>query len=222
LSVVPDRSAAMICHRHGFLKASFVLAISLLASSPLARADQIMVDWSNPDIQKFTQQSKPNFPLATDIASRIAALKLPVLAFDSVPQLVQNASPAGKAPSAPTREVVTDASDPTWYQINDRYGDITISVLASLSINRAMANSAVYQAPTQPAASTPVDPSISVFDSEPDATGVIIEYTVYKFPDIPYTVTIECAQAAKDKCKDLSVVAKDRNLLTLIAAVPPK
>jgi hypothetical protein len=221
----------MICRRHGFLKALRKLRVStsvlvaaapLLASPSIARADQITVDWSNPDIQKFAQQGKPNFPLAPDIASKIAALKLPVLAFDSVPQLVQNASPAGKAPSAPTRQVITDASDPTWYQINDQYGDISISVLASLNVNREVANSTIYQAATQAAASPPGDPSISVLDNEPDSTGVIIEYTVYKFPNVPYTVTIECAQAAKDKCKDLSVITKDRDLLTLIAAAPPK
>jgi len=67
------------------------------------------------------------------------------------------------------------------------------------------------------------DPQISVFDEngETGFQGVIVEYTVYKYPNIPYTVTIECTKEAKEKCRDLAVVAKDKDLLKLIAVPPP-
>ena len=48
--------------------------------------------------------------------------------------------------------------------------------------------------------------------------GIIIEYTIQKFPNIPYTVTIECSGKAKSQCKDLAVITKDEALLGVIAA----
>jgi hypothetical protein len=213
--------------RHG-LTGALRAVLPLLALAPMlphaAGADQITVDWTDPEIQKFAQQAAGNPPLAPDLATKIASLKLPVLAFASVPQLIQNAEPAGQTPLAPTRQVIMNEADPTWYQLNDQYGDITISVLASLTVNREVAKSTIYQAPTPPGTNAPGDPAISVFDEngEPGFAGLIIEYTVYKFPNIPYTVTIECPQALKDKCNDLTVVAQDRNRLTVIGATPPK
>jgi hypothetical protein len=216
----------MHCPRHGLSKSlgALPLLVLILAAPQTARGDQITVDWTDPDIQKFAQQSKTNPPLAPDLAAKVANLKLPVLAFASVPQVVKNASTPGAAPLTLSRQVITNDADPTWYQINDQYGDITISVLASLTINHSVAKSMIYQPPAPSGAASQNDPTISVFDAngQPGSTGLIVEYTVYRFPNIPYTVTIECAQATKDKCGDLSVVAKDRDLLTLIAATPPK
>jgi len=204
-------------------RAALLFSAVVLATRQSAQAEQITVDWTDTEIQKFTQQNKSNFPLAPDVAAKVAALKLPVLAFDSVPQLVKNASPADKVPAAPSRQLIMNEADPTWYQLNDQYGDITISVLASLSVNRAVAKSTIYQPPTPSSGSTPSSPPVSVFDEngEPGFTGMFVEYAVYKFPNIPYIVTIECTLAQKDKCSDLAVVAQDMALLKVIAATPP-
>jgi hypothetical protein len=52
--------------------------------------------------------------------------------------------------------------------------------------------------------------------------GAIAEYTVYKFPQIPYKVTIECTQRNKAMCRDVATIAKDRDLLKIISARPPQ
>lgn len=208
------------------LGAALPLFLILLVTAQRVHADQITVDWSDPDIQRFAKDRTANPPttLGLSQASRIRALKLPVLAFDSVPQLVKNTSAPGQQPTAPTRQVIMNDTDPTWYQINDQYGDVSISVQASLAIHHDVAKSTIYQAPTPPGLTPQTDPRISVFDEngEPGSQGVIVEYTVYKYPDIPYTVTIACTGQAKEKCQDLTVVAKDKDLLTLISAQPPK
>ena len=204
----------------GGIFGSALPVLAVLANLQSARADQITIDWTDPEIQKFAQAGKPSLPLAPDVAVKIAALKLPVLAFDAVPQLVKSTSPADKLPSAPVRQLIMNDADPTWYQLNDQYGDITISVLASLAVNREVAKATIYQ---PPAGTAPSGPAISVFDEngEPGFAGVIVEYTLYKFPNVPYTVTIECPQSSKDKCSDLTMVANDMPLLKVIAATPP-
>jgi hypothetical protein len=205
--------------------ASLLSLLSLVAVRPALAdpiADQIKVDWSDPEIKKFAQDGGAVHTATVGMSQpdRLQALKLPVLAFDSVPQLVKNAAPPGLQPTAPTRQVLMNDSDPTWYQINDQYGDVSISVAATLTVNHDVDKSTIYPPPA--GQNAPSD--INVFDENGEAgfQGVIVEYTVYRYPDIPYTVTIECSGQAKDKCKDTAVVAKDQDLLKLISAQPPK
>jgi hypothetical protein len=202
------------------------LFVILLGNPQSVRADQIKVDWSDPEIQKFVKERATKRPMTLGISqeNRLNGLKLPVLAFDAIPQLVKNTSPPGLQPTAPSRQVLMNEGDPTWYQINDQYGDVSISVEASLTVQHEVSKDTIYAPPTPPGLTVQNDPHISVFDEngEPGFQGVIVEYTVYKFPDIPYTVTIECTKQAKEKCSDLAVVAKDKDLLTLISVPPPK
>jgi hypothetical protein len=221
--------AAMDNPRQDLRKALYLalpLSLILLGNPQSVRADQIKVDWSDPEIQKFSKERATNPPTTLGISqeNRLNSLKLPVLAFDSIPQLIKNTSPPGLQPTAPSRQVLMNEADPTWYQINDQYGDVSISVQASLTVQHEVSKDTIYTPPTPTGLSAQNDPQISVFDEngEPGLQGVIIEYTVYKFPDIPYTVTIECTQQAKAKCSDLAVIAKDKDLLTLIAAPPSK
>jgi hypothetical protein len=202
-----------------------VLPLALMSLAP-ARADQIKVNWGDPEIQTFARDKAAHQPMTLGIsqADRISALKLPVLAFDSIPQLVRNVAPQGLAPTAPTRQVLMNEADPTWYQINDQYGDVSISVAASLTVHHDVPKSTIYTPTTPQDVSSGNDPQIQVFDEngEPGFQGVILEYTVYKYPDIPYTITIECTQQAKEKCRDLATVAKDKDLLKLISAQAPR
>jgi hypothetical protein len=208
------------------LCAALSLSAILLGAPRSLLADQIKVDWSDAEIQKFSKEraTKPPTTLGISQENRLNSLKLPVLAFDSVPQLVKNTSAPGLQPTAPTRQVLLNETDPTWYQINDQYGDVSISVQASLTVHHDVSKDTIYAPATPSSASVQADPQISVFDEngEPGFEGLIVEYTVYKFPDIPYTVTIECTKLAKEKCRDLPVIAKDKDLLTLIAVPPSK
>jgi hypothetical protein len=208
------------------LCAALALSALLLGAARSVRADEIKVDWSDPEIQKFSKARASNPPTTLGISqeNRLNSLKLPVLAFDTVPQLVRNTSAPGLQPTAPSRQILLNEADPTWYQINDQYGDVSISVQASLTINHDVSNDTIYAPSTPSGASVQPDPQISVFDEngEPGFEGLIVEYTVYKFPDIPYTVTIECTKQAKEKCSDLPVIAKDKDLLTLIVVPPSK
>ena len=212
--------------RRKALCAALALSAIVLGTPRSVRGDEVKVDWSDPEIQKFSKEraSKPPTTLGISQENRLNSLKLPVLAFDTVPQLVKNTSASGLQPTAPSREVLLNEADPTWYQINDQYGDVSISVQASLTIHHDVSNDTIYVPSTRPDASVQSDPQISVFDEngEPGFEGLIVEYTVYKFPDIPYTVTIECTKQAKDKCSDLPVIAKDKDLLTLIVVPTSK
>jgi hypothetical protein len=208
------------------LCAAVSLSAILIGAPRSVLADQIKVDWSDSEIQIFSKEraTKPPTTLGISQLNRLNSLKLPVLAFDTVPQLVKNTSAPGLQPTAPLREVLMNEADPTWYEINDQYGDVSISVQASLTIHHDVSKDTIYVPSTASGASVRTDPQISVFDEngEPGFEGLIVEYTVYKFPDIPYTVTIECSKLAKEKCRDLPVIAKDKDLLTLIVVPPSK
>jgi hypothetical protein len=199
--------------------------LGLLASGPLhGQEKSIQVDWQSPEIAAFVQARSANPPQSVGVGSpdeaKLARLKLPVLAFDTPPTTASNAFATGARPQL-ERTIITDDADPVWYQIVDRYGDMTITVEADLRVQHQFpSNYPIYGPSSQGAA---VEPQVSVFDerTEEGMEGAIAEYTVYKFGQVPYKVTIECTQRNKAQCKDIAVISRDKELLKLISARPP-
>jgi len=109
-----------------------------------------------------------------------------------------------------------------WYHIVDSYGDVSITVDADLRINQVDGDE--FRIHKRPLSLDGLKQGgktrISVFDGARDEgmEGVIAEYTVHKFPDIPYTVTIECRGQAKPHCRDVATITRDQDLLRVIAA----
>ena len=205
---------------------SLAAALYLLLPQPvLAQEKRIQVDWQSPEIAAFVQDRTANPPVSlgpgSPDAAQLARLKLPVLAFDTPPATASNAFATGERPQL-ARTIITDDADPVWYQIVDRYGDMTITVEADLRVQHQFpANFPLYGPSSQGAS---VEPQVSVFDerTEEGMEGAIAEYTVYKFGQVPYRVTIECTQRNKAQCKDIAAISKDRELLKLISARPPQ
>ena len=197
----------------------------LLPRPMLGQETRIQVEWQSPEIAAFVRDRTANPPQSLGPGSadeaKLARLKLPVLAFDAPPATASNAFATGERPQL-TRTIITDDAEPVWYQIIDRYGDMTITVEADLRVQHQFpANFPLYGPSSQGAG---VEPQISVFDERTEAgmEGAIAEYTVYKFGQVPYKVTIECTQRNKAQCKDIAVIGKDRDLLKLISARPPQ
>ncbi|HEU0059553.1 MAG TPA: hypothetical protein VFR19_06725 [Hyphomicrobiaceae bacterium] len=197
----------------------------LLPQLGLGQEKSIQVDWQNPEIAAFVRDRAANPPLSVGPGSadevKLARLKLPVLAFDTPPATASNAFSTGARPQL-ERTIITDEAEPVWYQIVDRYGDMTITVEADLRVQHQFpSNYPIYGPSSQGAA---VEPQVSVFDerTEEGMEGAIAEYTVYKFGQVPYKVTIECTQRNKAQCKDIAVISRDKDLLKLISARPPQ
>jgi len=205
---------------------TLVAGLCLLASLPVQGQEKsIQVDWQSPEIAAFVRERAANPPQSVGAGSadeaKLARLKLPVLAFDTPPTTASNAFATGARPQL-ERTIITDDADPVWYQIVDRYGDMTITVEADLRVQHQFpSNYPIYGPSSQGAA---VEPQVSVFDerTEEGMEGAIAEYTVYKFGQVPYKVTIECTQRNKAQCKDIAVIGRDRELLKLISARPPQ
>jgi hypothetical protein len=201
------------------------LVAALLVAGPASAQNQLIsVDWTNPEIASFVsaraeEAARGAAPVAP---SRLDKVRLPVLAFEGAPGLVQNSFPGLGPQPAGTRSVHTDETNPVWYQIVDTYGDVTVSVAADLRVQHTFgADFPIYPTAGQGAAAT-AGPEVSVFDEndEQGMEGSIAEYTVTKF-GVPYTVTIECTAATRAQCQDIAQIAKDSSLLKLIAATPP-
>ena len=198
-------------------------AASQTAPGPQQEVGVLRVDLNDPELKRL--QANPTKGVLSSTrglagAEKIGELRVPVLAFSEVPQLVRNALGPNAQPTKP-RKIITDPEAPVWYHLTETYGDISISIDADLRINHA--HDADFQIKKRPLSSdgqkrlgkTP----ISVFDntSEQGREGIIVEYTVHKFPDVPYTVAIECRRAVKNQCRDLATVTKDQDLLRVIS-----
>jgi len=158
------------------------------------------VDWSDPEISTFIKDQATNPPLSVgpEDEVKLSKLKLPVLAFDRPPGVVERAFGLQAKPAL-KRDIVTDPDNPVWYTVVDSYDGLTISVEADLRVQQHLpADTAIYT----PAPSATQEPSIDIVDGEVEEgmEGLIAEYTIHKFPDIPYRVTIECTRATKKHC----------------------
>jgi hypothetical protein len=201
-------------------------SLTLLSLGSLhGQEKSIQVDWQSPEIAAFVRDRMANPPLSVGAGSadeaKLARLKLPILAFDTPPTTASNAFATGARPQL-ERTIITDDADPVWYQIVDRYGDMTITVEADLRVQHQFPSTYPIYGPSSQGAA--VEPQVSVFDerTEEGMEGAIAEYTVYKFGQVPYKVTIECTQRNKAQCKDIAVISRDRELLKLISARPPQ
>jgi hypothetical protein len=178
---------------------------------------KLVVDWADEELRTFSRARAAS----ASTPAALSNLRLPVLAFDDVPQLVKNALGPDARPTVP-RKIVTDAKSPYYYSIEDTYGDITISVSADLRINHDLGSQFQTTAPTRAPSATPgarAPAKITIVDgsNEGNQETIAVEYTVQRFPNIPYTVTIECGKKSKAQCKDTAVITKDQLLLKVIS-----
>jgi hypothetical protein len=207
-----------------------VLSLALAACAsfqlqPAAAADKLLkVDWANAEIDSFVkdQASNSRHALGPAAEDKFAKLKLPVVGFAAMPGVVENTFRLGPQPEA-QRDVVVDEKNPVWYQIVERYGDMTISIEADLRVQHEFPDSYPVYDKLAPGAAPQTGPEISVFDDDADdgVEGLMAEYTIMKF-GVPYTVKIECSAEAREQCRDTSQIAKDSELLAVISANPPQ
>jgi hypothetical protein len=201
------------------------LAMLAFAAPPAAAADKLIeVQWTDPEIKGFASAAAANPPrsLGPTADDQLSKLKLPVLAFEATPGVAENTFRLGPRP-ATERDVVMDEANPVWYQIVERYGDVTVSVSADLRIQHEFSADTfpIYENKARSAAPQ-AGPTVSVFDdrNEGGEEGFLAEYTVTKY-GVPYTITVECTDQAKDQCNDTTQISKDSELLKLIRATPP-
>lgn len=203
---------------------SAILAVALLCTGALAQAADklIEVQWSDPEIRSFVASNAQPRSLGPAADDQLSRLRLPVLAFEATPGVVEKTFRLGPRP-ATERDVVMDEENPVWYQLVERHGDITVSVSADLRVQHEFSPDKfpIYENKSRGAAPQ-AGPVVSVFDDRDSGgeEGFLAEYTVTRY-GVPYTVTIECTEAAKDECRDTTQIAKDAELLTLIRATPP-
>lgn len=197
--------------------------VGMMCAGSAGAADKLIeVQWSDPEIKNFVATSTPPRSLGPTADDQLSKLKLPVLAFDSTPGVVENTFRLGPRP-ATERDVVMDEANPVWYQIVERYGDVTVSVSADLRVQHTFPADKfpIYENTTRGAAPQ-AGPTVSVFDDRASGgeEGYLAEYTVTKY-GVPYTVTVECTDAAMEECRDTTQISKDAELLKLIRATPP-
>lgn len=203
---------------------SAILAALLAGTASVAQgADKLIeVQWSDPEIKSFVAAKAPTRSLGPAEDDKLAKLKLPVLAFEATPGVVENTFRLGPRPVT-ERDVVMDEENPVWYQIVENYGDVTVSVSADLRVQHEFSPDAfpVYENKARGAAPE-AGPSVSVFDDRGSGgeEGYLAEYTITKY-GVPYTVTVECTEEAQAECRDTTQIAKDADLLKLIRATPP-
>ncbi len=201
-----------------------IALISAFAASAGAETKNLAVNWNDPELKGFAESRAADVAngIAPEEENKLAALQIPVLAFERPPEAVTRNLRAGPE-AEPERAEHFDKDNPVWYQIVEDYGDVTVSVEADLRVQHTFPASHPVYDTAVPGAAVSDEPQVSVMDeaSEEGMEGYIASYTVTRF-GVPYTVTVECSEAAKEQCKDSAQLAKDSALLKLVGGEAPK
>lgn len=198
----------------------------LLLFTAAARAEDklLSVDWGAAEIQEFAKAraESPRRSLGPEADDKLSKVKLPVIGFDGIPGLVQNTFRIGAKPET-ERTVSTDENNPVWYQLTEKYGDVTVTVEADLRIQHEVGDDYPVYGQTRQGAMPQAAADVSVFDAESEEgmEGAMAEFTVMRY-GIPYTVRFECSDETKDQCRDKVQILKDAESLKLLEANPPK
>ena len=199
--------------------AALLATVAVAADKTPSGQRMLEVNWGDPELAAF--RAAPN-KLAGADAATLNTLRIPVIAFAEVPQIVKHIAGNNAKPIKP-RTIISDPKAPYWYHLADTYDGITVSISADRRINHTVgAEYQIGEVKTGAAATlgSTAAPNITILDgdTEEGMEGIILEYTIEKFPNIPYRVSIECAKKAASQCKDLSIIVKDEALLKVIAS----
>lgn len=184
--------------------------------------DVLSVDTSDPAIQQFKAKAKSGAPPPADgaapdeVRQAVQGLKVPVLDVTKPPSLPAAGQPAkGKAgpkagpqagPQATAK--VTVSADKTegknWYSITREYPDkkVTITISADLRI---------HHAPKDFVPSTKNKNTMRITPSprrQGDESFHAAQVTLYKFPNVPYVVDVECTKESRRVCESRQQLAK--------------
>ena len=207
------------------LAALAALAVLVPLASPVwAETKNLAVNWDDPELKGFAEQhaaAVANGLAPEEEASKLSALHIPILAFERPPEAVTRNLRAGPE-AEPERSEHFDQANPVWYQVVEDYGDVSVSIAADLRVQHTFDSSFPVYDKVAPGANVSSEPEVSVMDekSEEGMEGYIAEYTITRF-GVPYTVTVECTEAAKDQCKDKEQLAKDSALLKVVGGQAP-
>jgi hypothetical protein len=180
------------------------------------------VNWKDPEILAFVSQQTqaPRQALQPEGIADLTKLKLPVLAFDRPPSVVVMSFAVTGKRAERKRTWVTDPENPVWYTLIDEYEGINITIDADLRIQQDLADDVKVYTPPQ---GLTMESNITVIDREVEEgmEGLIAEYSIHKFPAIPYRVTIECTALTRHICSDRAAILADSKKLRIISARPP-
>lgn len=194
-----------------------------VAQQPTPKS-QLRVDWNDPAIAGLSQRQGAAPGVFRAQQARVDGLKIPVLGFTAPPEIARRVMGA-QARETAAPEIVFDVANPIWFHLEQHFGDVTVTVDADLRVDRSAADA--FR--TQPAAGGRVaataqqqDSRISVLEegAQQGEGGVMANYTVYRFPNIAYAVTISCSGALQKACRDTAVITRDQTLLRVIAGRP--
>ncbi|MEQ1576078.1 MAG: hypothetical protein ABL894_00355 [Hyphomicrobium sp.] len=193
-------------------------------SDAAAQAKNLSVNWNDPELKGFAEERAAAVAngAAPEEESKLSTLNIPVLAFERPPEAVSRNLRAGPE-AAPERAEHFDPANPVWYQIVEDYGDVVVSIEADLRVQHTFDSNYPVYSTVPPGAAASDEPQVSVMDEngEEGMEGAIAEYTFKRF-GVPYTVTVECSEMAREQCKDTAQLAKDSALLKVVGGQAPQ
>jgi hypothetical protein len=194
--------------------------VCLVATTSVAiSVDVLSVDTSDPAIKQFKAKSgaQPEAVAAPDeLHKAVRGLKVPVLDLTKPPSLPATHGQAPMAvPSPPKLTVSADETGKNWYSITREYSNpkVTITISADLRVQNAPKN---FVASRKNKNTMEIIPSPRRPSKDEDFPAARV--TLYRFPNVPYVIDVECSLESRYVCESKQMLAKLTKSLGLIEA----
>jgi hypothetical protein len=169
---------------------------------------RIPVDYDDPALQAFMRAKPRSAKPLTGITPRdIPILDLVRPPFAGTTRALRKSSPSCR------QTPITD-EDPGWYAIRHDCGDLVITITGEQRV-QARSAAAPPAALAKPMVIQPASGDARV------EGGFVAEITLYRYPNIPYAITVECTKATLALCTseaELQALVQNIDLV----AVPQK
>lgn len=201
------------------IRRTLLAAAVTMAALPALTADaqapkRLSVDQNDPALEKFRAappQAKGRSKADSQVLKQLEGRNIPVLNF-TTPPLAKAAR--GRSTARCKQAVVTD-DDPGWYAIRHECGSTIITVIGDERVQAELQDAAPAGLAGKELRITPATGDVT------DSGGLTAEMVLSRYPNIPYTVTVECTPANVSTCTTEAELRKIAESLGLVA-VPPK
>jgi hypothetical protein len=161
----------------------------------------MVLNTSDPAIQAFKKKGISASAAPNELLKAVSGLKIPVLDISRL------ASELGKAKLL----FVVDDEEKLWYSITREFTNpnIAITVSSDLRIQTQMKDFS-----GRPVAKDEIKPAVKSVANEDFIAAQII---LYRFPNIPYVIDVECTPSSRALCSDkrfLSRISRDVELIS--------
>lgn len=187
------------------------ILFSMVSGLNAEGGELLSVNMSDPAIRDFLDHRGRSISLMSspELRTAVAGLKIPILDFTQQPSLSANGVRSSEQPKL---SFSADDDQKLWYSITREYKQRGVSITISGNLRVQARVESTSRPKPLPIEIIPASKTVSK-----DEDFISAQINLYRFPNIPYVIDIECNPEARAFCTNRELLSKIPEKIGLIA-----